>query len=246
LKAAAWREPPQALGLPANIDVAVFGAGVLDEQRSKQLFAAFGIAVAREIAVTDGAGAEQAARELGGKVVLKVLSEKIAHKSEAGGVAVNLTADDIAARLARMTQEVAARTGLTPARFLVQQMVSGGQEMILGLKRDPLGVVILLGAGGTSAELMGDTSVRLLTDGAALARDEASAMVRELKSWPLLDGYRSRPKADIGALVDAIVAFSTMAAQLGERIVEAEINPLFVLDAGQGVIAADGLAVLRA
>jgi acyl-CoA synthetase (NDP forming) len=245
LKAAAWREPPQAPAAPVNPDLAVFEAGVLDEQRSKQLFAAFGIAVAREIAVTDGARAEQAARELGGKVVLKVLSEKIAHKSEAGGVAVNLTADDIAARLARMTQEVAARTALIPERFLVQQMVSGGQEMILGLKRDPLGMVILLGAGGTAAELMGDTSIRLLTDGAALARDEAMAMIRELKSWALLDGYRGRPKADVEALVDAIVAFSVMAAGLGERIAEAEINPLFVLDAGKGVVAADGLAVLR-
>jgi acyl-CoA synthetase (NDP forming) len=245
LKAAAWREPPQApaapVNPPANVDVTVFGAGVLDEQRSKQLFAAFGISVAREIAVTDGAQAEQAARELGGKVVLKVLLEKIAHKSEAGGVAINLTADDIAARLARMTQEVAARTALTPERFLVQQMVSGGQEMILGLKRDPLGIVILLGAGGTAAELMGDTSIRLLTDGAALARDAAMAMIRELKSWPLLDGYRGRPKADVEALVDAIVAFSAMAARLGERIAEAEINPPFVLEAGKGVVAADGL-----
>lgn len=252
LKAVAWREPPQAPAAPApsaSIDIAAFGAGVLDEQRSKQLFAAFGIAVAREIAVTDGAGAEQAARELGGKVVLKILSEKIAHKSEAGGVAVNLTADDIAARLARMKKEVAARTGLTPERFphrfLVQQMVQGGQEMILGLKRDPLGVVILLGAGGTAAELMGDTSIRLLIDDSALAREEAIAMTRELKSWALLDGYRGRPKADVEALVDVIVAFSAMAARLGDRIAEAEINPLFVLDAGKGVVAADGLAVLR-
>ncbi|HEY6341511.1 MAG TPA: acetate--CoA ligase family protein [Bryobacteraceae bacterium] len=245
LKAAAWREPLPAPAAPANIDIAVFGAGVLDEQRSKQLFAAFGIAVAREIAVTDGARAEQAARELGGKVVLKVLSEKIAHKSEVGGVAVNLTADDIAARLARMRQEVAARTALTPDRFLVQQMVSGGQEMILGLRRESLGVVILLGAGGTAAELMGDTSIRLLTDGAPLASDEAIAMVRELKIWPLLDGYRGRPKADVDALVDAIVAFSAMAARLGNRLVEAEINPLFVLAAGEGVVAADGLAVLH-
>lgn len=245
LKAAAWREPPHATAAGSNIEIAAFGAGVLDEQQSKRLFAALGIAVAREIAVTDSAQAEQAARELGGKVALKVLSEKIAHKSEAGGVAVNLTADDIAARLARMTQEVAARTALTPERFLVQEMVSGGQEMILGLKRDPLGVVILLGAGGTAAELMGDTSIRLLTDGAALARDEAMTMVRELKIWPLLDGYRDRPKADVEALADTIVAFSAMAARLGERIAEAEINPLFVLDAGKGVVAADGLAVLR-
>jgi acetate---CoA ligase (ADP-forming) len=147
--------------------------------------------------------------------------------------------------LMRMTQEVAARTAVTPERFLVQQMVSGGQEMILGVKRDPLGVLILLGAGGVTAELLGDTSVRMLVDGSGLSRDEALAMIRELKSWPLLDGYRGRPKADVDALAGAIVAFSAMAARLGEQLAEAEINPLFVLDAGKGVVAADGLAVLR-
>jgi hypothetical protein len=69
-------------------------------------------------------------------------------------------------------------------------------------------------------------------------------MVRELKTWPLLDGFRGRPKADVEALVSSIVAFSLMTAQLGERLLEAEINPLFVLPAGQGVCAADGVAVL--
>lgn len=245
LNAATWREPSVAPAPAANVDFPSFGPGVLDERQSNQLFAAFGVSVAPEIVVTNGAQAEQAARDLGGKVALKVLSEKIPHKSEAGGVAVNLTEDDIAARLARMTQEVAARTVVTPERFLVQRMVSGGQEMILGLKRDPLGVVILLGAGGVTAELMGDTSVRMLVDGCGLSREEALAMIRELKSWPLLDGYRGRPKADVAALADAIIAFSTMAAQLGERIVEAEINPLFVMEVGHGVVAADGLVVLR-
>lgn len=68
--------------------------------------------------------------------------------------------------------------------------------------------------------------------------------MRELRTWPLLDGFRGRPRADVDALVSAIVAFSQMAAQLGERLVEAEINPVFVLPAGQGVRAADGVAVL--
>ena len=69
-------------------------------------------------------------------------------------------------------------------------------------------------------------------------------MAQDLKTWPLLDGFRGRPKADVDALVDAIVAFSRMAAQLGERLVEAEINPVFVLPQGQGVRAADGVVVL--
>jgi hypothetical protein len=71
-------------------------------------------------------------------------------------------------------------------------------------------------------------------------------MARELKTWPMLDGFRGRPKADVEALVDTVVAFSSMAAQLGDRIVEAEINPIFVLPRGQGVRAADGVAVLAA
>jgi hypothetical protein len=69
-------------------------------------------------------------------------------------------------------------------------------------------------------------------------------MIRALRTWPLLDGYRGRPKADVDALADALVAFARMARQLGPRLVEAEINPLFVLEAGRGVRAADGVAVL--
>jgi hypothetical protein len=69
-------------------------------------------------------------------------------------------------------------------------------------------------------------------------------MAKELKTWPLLDGFRGRPKADVDALVEAVVAFSNMASQLGERLIEAEINPIFVMSKGKGVKAADGVAVL--
>jgi len=77
-----------------------------------------------------------------------------------------------------------------------------------------------------------------------LSREEAGALVRELKTWPLLDGFRGRPVCDVDALVSAIVCFSQMAAALGDGLVEAEINPIFVLPQGQGVRAADGVAVL--
>ncbi len=86
--------------------------------------------------------------------------------------------------------------------------------------------------------------MRLLPPEGGLSRAEALGMARELKTWPLLDGFRGRPKADVEALVSAIVAFSRMAAQLGDRLVEAEINPVFVLPEGQGVRAADGVVVL--
>ena len=98
--------------------------------------------------------------------------------------------------------------------------------------------------GGVSAELFNDTALRMLLPGWALSRDEARVMAKELKSWPLLDGYRGRAKADVDALLSAVVAFSAMAVALGDRLIEAEINPLFVLPVGQGVLAADGVAVI--
>lgn len=116
--------------------------------------------------------------------------------------------------------------------------------MIIGLHRDPLGTAILLGMGGVTAEILNDTVLRMLPTDAPLSHRDACEMIRELRTWPLLDGYRGRPKADADALATALVAFSRMALQLGERLVEAEINPLFVLDAGQGVRAADGVAVI--
>ena len=194
--------------------------------------------------MTSPAQAEAAARELGGRVVLKILSSEITHKTEVGGVAVNLTPETVGARLTTMAAEVEARAGVRPQRFLVQEMVGAGTELILGMHRDALGTAILLGMGGVTAELFKDTTMRLLPPEGRLSRDDALAMAQELKTWPLLDGFRGRPKADVEALVSAIVAFSQMAAQLGDRLVEAEVNPVFVLPQGQGVRAADGVVVL--
>ncbi|WP_066741246.1 acetate--CoA ligase family protein [Cupriavidus sp. D384] len=230
----------------ATVDPGSLPSGSLDEHAAKQLFARFGVPGVRETVVHDAAGAAAAARELGGRVVLKILSASVTHKSDVGGVAVNVTPETIGARLEAMTDDVRRHTGHAPDRFVVQEMVGGGVELILGTHRDALGTAILLGMGGVTAELFQDTTLRLLPESGGLTPAEALSMVRELKTWPLLDGYRGRPKADVDALVDAIVAFSRMAAALGPRLVEAEINPVFVLPAGQGVRAADGVAVLGA
>ncbi|SDP05225.1 CoA binding domain-containing protein [Ralstonia sp. 25mfcol4.1] len=244
---AAGERPAAAAGVAhADVDPGDLPAGSLDEHAAKQLFARFGVPGVREIVVSDAAGAEAAARDLGGRVVLKILSASITHKSDVGGVAVNVTPETIGARLAAMTGDVCRHTGHAPDRFVVQEMIGGGVELILGTHRDALGTAILLGMGGVTAELFQDTTLRLLPKAGGLSPAEALSMVRELKTWPLLDGYRGRPKADVDALVDAIVAFSRMAAALGPRLVEAEINPVFVLPAGQGVRAADGVAVLGA
>lgn len=239
-----WRAPAPADAARASVSIDDFPSGSLDEAQAKQLFTRFGVNCARERVVATPSEAEAAARELGGRVVLKILSGEITHKSDVGGVAVNLTADTVGQRLLAMTSEVEAKAGVRPQRFLVQEMVGGGCELILGVHHDVLGTAILLGMGGVTAELFKDTSMRLLPPQGGLTREEAIGMARELKTWPLLDGFRGRPKADVEALAAAIVAFSRMAAQLGARLAEAEINPLFVLPEGQGVRAADGVVVL--
>lgn len=242
-QASQWRAAaPQAAAAP--VAAGELQGGSLDEAQAKQLFARFGVPCAREIVVETAADAERAARELGGRVVLKILSGQITHKSDVGGVAVNVAPEQIGARLVDMANEVEAKAHVRPKRFLVQEMVSGGTELILGMHRDPLGTAVLLGMGGVTAELFKDTTMRLLPADGGLSREEALGMAQELKTWPLLDGFRGRPKADTEALVDAIVAFSRMAAQLGDRLIEAEINPVFVLPQGRGVRAADGVVVL--
>jgi acyl-CoA synthetase (NDP forming) len=123
----------------------------------------------------------------------------------------------------------------------VQEQLAGGVEMILGLTRDPLlGTAVLLGMGGVAAEVFGDTALRLLP----LSRDDAQAMVAELRGAVLLRGHRGGPEMDVPALVQALLDFAAMGETLGPRLVTAEVNPLFVLPRGQGVRAADALAVL--
>jgi acyl-CoA synthetase (NDP forming) len=252
--AAAHGQQTAVAGVTANepstglaLHVAGLPAGSLDEHEAKQLFAEAGIAVVRETVVRTAAEAQRAAEAFDAPVVLKLLSRHILHKSEVGGVAVNVAPAHVAARLAQMqitVKEAVQATNTVPDAWLVQEMVSGGTEMLLGLQRDPLGMVLLLGMGGVTAELLDDSVLRLLPEAGGLPPAEARAMLHALKTWPLLNGYRGRPLADVDALVDAIVHFSQLADVLGERLLTAEINPLFVLSAGQGVRAADGVVVL--
>ena len=214
--------------------------GPLNEAESKRLFAAFGIPATREVVAATPTEAAEAARGFGGNVVVKILSRAVLHKSDIGGVAVNVAAADVARTCEAMAARFAQATRAQPEGFLVQELVTGGVELILGCTRDAqLGLTILLGMGGVTAELYRDTALRL----APLARVDAETMIAELKSAPLLSGFRGRPKADAAALADAIVAFSQMAMTIGDRLAEAEINPLFVLP--DGVLAGDGLVVVK-
>ena len=216
-------------------------SGPLDEAESKALFARFGVPGVREISAATPDAAAKAAAEIGGAVVLKILARHIAHKTDVGGVRVGIAAVDVAQAAEAMRARVLAAGLAAPDGFLVQERITGGVEMILGFSRDPqLGPAVLLGMGGLAAELVGDTALRLLP----ITRGDAEAMIGELKTAPLLTGYRGAPKCDVAALTDAILAFAGMAEALGDRLIEAEINPLFVLVEGAGVRAADGLVVL--
>lgn len=217
--------------------------GRLNEADSKRLFARYGIPVARELVATDPQAAARAAETLGGPVVLKVLSRDIAHKTELGGVLLDIEPAKVAERAAAMLAAVRQRSpSATIEGIVVQERVRGGVEMIVGFTRDPqFGPAILVGAGGIAAEIFEDTVLRL----PPIAPADAAEMLTRLRSYPLLTGFRGRPTCDIKALTAAIVAFASMVEHLGDRMVEAEINPLMVLPRGQGVRAVDGVAVFR-
>ena len=229
---------------PAPSKLPALPNGALDEAEAKSLFKLYGINHPRETVVQSVQEAEQAALNIGGQVVLKVLSKDILHKTEVGGVAIKLNAATVGARLQEMSNQVEQATGLKVSRFLVQDMVSEGVEIILGMYKDSLGTAVLLGMGGVTAELLKDTTLRFMPQNGELSRADAAEMIQELKTAPLLRGYRGRPAADIEALINAIVAFSRMVGRLGDGLIEAEINPLFVLPQGKGVLAADGVIIL--
>jgi acyl-CoA synthetase (NDP forming) len=228
---------------PLDLDLADLH-GSLNEYQAKNLFSAFGIPGVKEFVVSAANPDFGAAKDLGDKVVLKILSNQITHKTEVGGVALNVPSAEILHRMQAMALEVKSKSGSSVDEFLVQEMVSGGVEMMVGMHRDPLGTAVLVGMGGVTAELFKDTHMRLITPGKAFSEEEALEMLQALKTWPLLDGYRGRPKCDVPSLVKAIVQFSELVACLDDRLIECEINPVFVFSDGKGVKAADGIAVL--
>jgi acetate---CoA ligase (ADP-forming) len=232
-------EPARAVVTSDDVR-ALLRPGALNEAESKALFKCFGIPAARDVIAGTAEEAQRAAGKIGGNVVVKILSHDVLHKTDVGGVTLDVAPAEVAAVCTRMAESFTAKTGHKPEGFLMQERITSGVEMILGLRRDPqFGPLILLGMGGTAAELMHDVSLRL----APVSRRDAREMIEELKTSALLKGYRGRTAADLDALVDAIVAFSDMGLALADALIEAEINPLFVLPKGQGVIAADGLAV---
>lgn len=216
-----------------------------DERRAASLFTALGVPMAKAVAVADARRVAAAVDELGGPVALKILSADIGHKTEAGGVALGLPDGQHAAVAARdMEKRVRAHSPQAHLEgFLVQKMERGLAEVILGFRRDPLvGPTVTVGLGGVLAELYKDAATRL----APVDEHEARQMIEEVKGLAILRGYRNLPRGDVAALARAVAAFSTLAHATFADVSDAEINPLLVKRDGEGVVAVDGLVVLRA
>ncbi|MFM1815975.1 MAG: hypothetical protein RLZ98_2670 [Pseudomonadota bacterium] len=214
----------------------------LSEVVSKEIVAAFGIPLPREIVASGADDAARAANEIGYPVVLKAIAADVPHKSDAGLVMLGLP-DAAAVRDAART--IVQRTDAMGARLrgiLVAEHVSGGVEAVVGIHRDPeMGLAIMVGMGGILLELIED--VAILTP--AIDRDRALNAIARTRLGRLLSGYRGSAPRDISALADAVVAMGRLAVTFGDALESVDVNPLLVRDEGSGVVALDALVVLR-
>ena len=215
------------------------------EAEARRILAEAGLPmVASRLCATAG-HATEAAAALGFPVALKIASPDIAHKSDVGGVALDLdTPDAVTDAFTAVTGKArAARPHARVDGVLVSPMVRDGVEMILGVQHDPtFGPVVMCGLGGVFVEVLADVSFRP----APFDDAEAHRMLRELRGFPLLAGARGRPPGDVDALAAALAALSRFAAAHAGRLESAELNPVMVRPAGRGVIALDALIVPRA
>ena len=223
-------------------EAAAAGRMALDAAESRTVLEAFGLATPPDLLATSPAEAAEHARRIGFPVVLKLASPDILHKTDVGGVILGV-ADETAARAAYETILARARAAHPQARIRgvqVQRMIGGGQEVIVGVKRDPtFGPLIMFGLGGVYVEALADVSFRL----APLSARDAEEMIDEVRSARLLAGLRGAPPADRAALVDAIVRIGDLAAAC-PLIAELDVNPLLVLPEGQGAMALDARIIL--
>ena len=215
--------------------------GALSEALSKELLSSYGIPVTSPVAAATAGEAVRAADAAGYPVVLKVLSPDITHKSDVGGVILDLgDAGAVRAAFEALRQSVTRKApGARIEGVTVQRMVRAGDgiEMILGIKKDPtFGTVVMAGMGGTAAEIYGDRAIGFPPLNERLAR----RMLDELRMRPLLQGYRGRPAAAVDRLVEVLVRLSYLAADFPE-VAELDINPLLVM--ADGVIALDARVI---
>jgi acetyltransferase len=247
-----WRSrPAEEIIPPTGIDPAaarqqladVKGTAALGEVSTRPLLAAYGVPlVAGGLAVSAQEAAEVAAR-VGFPVVIKIVSPDILHKSEAGGIRLDLGDEQaVMAAYSQLLGDVGRR--LPQARLegaLVEAMAPKGQEVIVGMKRDPnFGPLLMFGLGGIYVELFSDVAFRV----APVSRGEALAMIHQTRAGRLLTGFRGQPQADLEAVVDVILRLGQLALDFPE-VDEVEVNPLLVFERGRGALALDCRAILK-
>ncbi len=240
-----WRaqplpEPPVLEGLQPDRAAALVartlgrGGGWLRPDEVAELFACFGLPLAGQETVAGPAEVAEVARRLGRPVAVKAIAPGVVHKTEAGAVRLDLRTAEAAEAAAQDMAAKLATQGHAPEGFLVQEMVGGGLEMIVGVVHEPqFGPVVACGAGGTLVEVLKDVAVRL----APLTHQDASEMVRSLKSYPLLGPFRGQPARDVAALEDVLVRVSSLAEHVPE-VAELDCNPVVVLEEGAVIVDA--------
>jgi acetate---CoA ligase (ADP-forming) len=233
-----------AASLPARDLSAHLKAPALSEADSKALLREAGIALPDEVLVAERGALDAAIEKVGFPLVMKIQSPDIAHKSEVGGVWVNISAKGEAFSAYRELLERAQkhRPNAAIQGVLVSPMAKKGVEIIIGTLNDAtFGAMVMVGLGGIITELFRDVIYRP----APVSPAEAEAMLGELRAAPLLQGFRGAAKADVAALSKLISEVSVLAARLTESVAEIELNPVLVHAEGQGVTIVDALVVRK-
>jgi acyl-CoA synthetase (NDP forming) len=209
------------------------GAGWLAPDEVERLLSCYGLPVLEQrVAATPEEAAREAAA-LGEQVALKGMVPGLLHKTEAGAVRLKLKPQEVRAAAQEMAERLSS-SGSLPTGYLVQRMAPAGLEMIVGVVHDrQVGPIVACGAGGVLVELLQDDAVRLTP----LSKPDAEEMLRELKTFPLLTGYRGRPSYDVPALAEAILRVGAMVEDLPE-IAELDLNPILVHARGVAVMDA--------
>jgi len=221
------------------------GRNALSEVEAKSLLKALGLTVPRGGLARNAAEARSVANRIGGPVALKAASPDLLHKTEAGVIRLSVEGPD---DVERAFEEIVAKAKKWDPRarldgVLVEEMIGGDtREVIVGARQDlRFGPIVTFGLGGVFVEAIRDFAVWP----APLTLDEAREIIRRIRGYRVLTAFRGRPAADLEAVAQVLCDVGQLACQWQERIAELEINPLFVLPEGSGVIAGDALAVLR-
>jgi len=205
------------------------GEGWLTPDEVAKICSCYGLPLVEQRVVESVEEAGAAAEELGGETAIKAIAPGLVHKTEAGAVRLHLNGAD-AVRVA--AREISER--LSPSGFVVQKMAQRGVEMLVGVVHDPqFGPVVACGAGGVQVELLKDVSVRLTP----LSKEDASEMIRELKTYPLLTGFRGSVPCDVAALEDGLLRVGAMVEDL-PQIAELDCNPFVVHETGANILDA--------